>query len=584
MAKSFISDDEMDKLSPTSSKGFISDEEMDAMDKQNMAKAGQAGLEHFGNSAAMGYLPQLQAGAEKPMSYVLDKITGNHVSDDLPDYAQRRDENITRLEKQEKDHPVASTVGTIGGTVASAIPGAAAIGKLPGMAKLSTMAPYVAEGTKDATLASKVAALAGRTTAAAGSAAVQGALSNPGDVEGEVSPLQLRERAMQGGLSAAIAAPLHMAGEGVSKVGSYISDRMKDKAEKLAFRALGPFKRQVNQNRDEINAVGREALDSGIVRWKPGSAATIEERAQDATEASGKALGDLTDKLISMEGQASSSGMSRKQIAEKLKEKLLSENPAGIPGIDKRNQTFGGMIEEFRQDPMIKKIAASQGISYQDAEKLALRSGYKPKPLSFSDLRKAKMAVQGTEKQDGLINWNRLKNADIPIDEQFHRALAGQLREGEESGAAAIERAFGGGKTGELERLKTQFGHRKTAASISGNRADSQRANMLLGLRDAVLASGGAAAGAGALGGAAGEFLDGHEGALKGAKIGAAIGGLGSKIARDYGAQMSSKTADALSRLFQKSPVFEHILSKNPTLIPQLVESMERDNKRKGNY
>lgn len=559
------------------------------------AAEAQAGLEHFGSGATMGYLPHLQSMSEPITDRIMNATTGKNIEPapmmqslgalpilwggDTSDYVKARDENIARMNQQEKDHPTASMIGTLGGTAASALAGGAAIGRIPGMAKLATMAPVIAEGADAATLAARGSALAGRTASTAGSAGIQGAVSNPGDTKGVVDPLQLGDRATQGALGATIGAPIHLLGEGATQVGGYIANRLKDGAEKLAFRALGPFKRQVNQNRDEINDIGREALNSGIVRWTPGSAATIEERAKDAAESSGQDLGNLTDKLISMEGQASSSGMSRNQIADNLRGKLVTDNPAGIPGIDKRNQTFGNMIQEFEQDPKIKQIAASQGISYEDAEKMALRGGYQPKPLSFSDLRNAKMAVQGTKDQDGLINWNRLKNADVPIDEQFHRALASQLREGEESGAAAIEKAFGGGKTGELERLKDQYGNRQSAAEIAGNRADSQRSNLLLGLRDSVLASGGAAAGAGALGGAAGEFVDGHEGAIKGAKLGAAIGGLGSKFARDYGAQISSKTADSLSRLFQKSPVFETILRRNPTLIPQLIESIEKQNK-----
>lgn len=579
MAKAFISDDEMEKMAPSPSpspkKSFISDDEMDAMDNGNMMAAGQAGLEHFGNGAAMGYLPHLQAATQPAFDKVGDLLTGSHVYDDDGTYTQRRDENIARMKQQEKDHPIASTVGTIGGTAASALAGGAAIGRIPGMAKLATLAPGIAEGATEATLAARTAALAGRTGASAASAGIQGAISNPGDVEGEFSPIQAGERAKQGALSATIAAPLHLAGEGVSTVGSYISDRLKDKAEKLAFRALGPFKRQVNQNRDEINQVGREALDSGIVSWKPAGAATLEERASEAAGKTGQELGDLTDKLGALENEATKSGMSRKQIADNLRGKLTTENPQGIPGIDKRNATFGSMIEEFEQDPMIKKIAASQGIPYAEAEKAALQAGYQPKPMSFKDLRQAKMNVQGTKDQDGLINWNRLKNADIPTDEQFHRALAGELRSGEESGADAIEKAFYGEKSNQLKNLKDKYGNLQTAATITGNKADAQRANQILGLKDALYGSAGAS-----LGGTIGYQVDGVEGAKAGAALGGSIGAIGNKIARDYGSQMSAKTADALSKILQKSPMVGTILQRNPTLIPQLVESLERQNKR----
>lgn len=504
-----------------------------------------AGLEHFGNSASMGYLPQLQAATQPAFDKVGDLATGSHVYDDDGTYAERRDENIARMHQQEKDHPIASTVGTIGGAITSGIAGGAAIGKIPGIASLAGMA-----APEGASLATRAAALAGRTGASAAAAGIQGALSNPGDTEGEVSPLQMEERAKQGALSGAIAAPLHLGGEGVSKVGSYIADRLKDKANTLAFRALGPFKRQVNQNRDEIQDIGREALDSGIVGWKPGNAATLEGRADEASGKAGKDLGDLTDKLASLEDGATSSGMSRKQIADNLRKKLTTENAQGIPGIDKRNSYFNEMIDEFEN------------------------SAKKPN-MSFSDLRQAKMNVQGTSGQDGLINWNRLKNADIPLDEQFHRALAGELRQGEESGADAIEKAYYGQSSNQMKTLKDKFGNLKTAKEITGNKADAQRANNILGLKDAIYGGAGAT-----LGGTIGYQLDGTEGAKAGTALGGAVGSLGSKIARDYGSQMSAKTADALSNLFKKSPMVETILKRNPTLIPQLVESLERQNNK----
>ncbi len=505
----------------------------------------QAGLEHFGDAASMGYLPQIQSAVEPAMTKAMDLVTGNDVYEDLPGYVSRRDENIQRLEQQEKDHPIASTVGTIGGTLASAIPAGAGLSRLPGLSKLA-----MAAAPEGAGLAARSAALAGRTGASAGAAAIQGAVSNPGDTEGELSPLQLKDRAKQGVLSASIAAPLHLTGEGASKVGSYISNRMKDKAEKLAFRALGPFKRQANQNRDEINEIGREALDSGIIRKMPGSAATLEERASEAASTSGKALGDLTDELGNLEGQASYSGVTRKQIADNLRKKLMTENPSQIPGLSKRNEYFSNLIDEFQEKG--------------------------PKSLNFKALRSAKQAVQGTKDQEGLINWNRLKGADIPQEEQFHRALASELRTGEEQGADAIEKAFYGEGSNRIKTLKDQYGNRSTAAQIAGNKADAQRANQILGLKDALYGSAGAS-----LGGTVGYQMDGYEGMKHGAAIGGSIGAIGNKLARDYGSQVSAKSLDSLSKLMAKSPVIKTILERNPTLIPQLLESLEKQQRAK---
>lgn len=512
---------------------------------EKLKGAGTAALEHFGDSASMGYLPQLQAAAEAPMTKVMDMITGQNVGDDLPEYTQRRDENIARIKEEGEAHPLASAIGTLGGVAASAIPGGAALSKLPGIARLAA-----ARAAPGAGLAARAAALAGRTGAAAGAAGLQGLIANPGDTEGEVDPLQIEDRAKQGLIGATVGAPLHMGGEGLSTVGRAISDRFKNKASDLAFRALGPFKRQVNQNRDEVREIGREALDSGVIKWPPTNASGLEQRASLAAGESGKSLGDLTDRLSALENEATHSGMSRKQIAENLRKELLSENPSQIPGLSKRNESFDEMIGEFE--------------------------GAGPQNLSFKDLRSAKQAVQGTKDQEGLINWNRLRGADIPQEEQFHRALATQLRQGEESGADAIEKAYYGKESNQLKTLKDQFGRRQTAAQIAGNRADAQKANQILGLKDAIYGSGGAT-----LGGLLGYQLDGTEGAKAGAALGGSVGALGNKLARDYGSQVSAKTLDAVSKLAAKSPMIQKILERNPTFINQLIQSIELKENRK---
>ncbi len=483
----------------------------------------QAGLEHFGNAAAFGYLPQLQSAAEKPMSKVMDYISKRNVSKDLPDYTKRRDENIDRLGRQEKEFPAESLAGTIGGTISTALPigkAALAVPELARMAKTGLM---------------------GRTAVSAGSAGLQGALSNPGDEPEEVDILQLTERGKKGLHNAGIAGALHLGGEGVSKVGSYISDRLKNKASELAFRAIGPFKRQVNQNRDEIKEIGREALDSGVVRWTPGKAATLEQRAADASEEVGQQLGNLTEELSHLESGAIKSGIERKQIAKNLRDKLITDNPGSIPGIKERNELFEKMINDFE--------SAS------------------PNPrMNFAELRAAKTGVN-----KDLINYNRLKGADVPDKEVFHRALARELREGEETGAEAIEKAFYGKDSNRIKPLKEKYGRLEKVQEIAGKRADAQNANQILGLKDTIAGSTGAAIGAG---------LGYKLGSPKmGAAIGGTIGALGNKIARDYGAQFSAKTIDSFSKMLSKSPVFEKILSKNPTLIPQLLENIERKEK-----
>lgn len=177
--------------------------------KQEDAGAGMAALESYGDSATAGYLPQLQAITEKPMAKALDFITGNDVASQLPDYVQRRDENIARQDAQSKAHPAASAAGTLAGIGASAL--------MPGAA--------VAKATKGAGLAAKIGA-------GAAQGAITGAAYNPGDEKGVQNTFQVGDRAKNAVMGAAIGAPVAAVGAGVSRLADKhrMINRVKDSA------------------------------------------------------------------------------------------------------------------------------------------------------------------------------------------------------------------------------------------------------------------------------------------------------------------------------------------------------------------
>lgn len=171
---------------------------------------GQTALEGYGNGATLGYLPQLQAATAPAMNWVLDKLTGNHVSEeDDSTYLQRRDENILRQTKQAQDNPItAGGSKIVGGLTSAFIPmGAIVEGATIGKAAL--------QGAK--------------------AGAVMGALSNPGDVEGEFSGPQLGDRLKNAAIGATIGAPLSALGQGVSKaVGRKAIEKVSDDLEVAA--------------------------------------------------------------------------------------------------------------------------------------------------------------------------------------------------------------------------------------------------------------------------------------------------------------------------------------------------------------
>lgn len=522
MAKDFISDDEFAQLDKQGKvqahqPEFISDDEMQGIDDHNQKGASLAALEHFGNAASLGYLPHLQAMAEKPMAKALDLITGNHVADSLPDYASRRDENIQRLSNQEKEFPHASLAGSIGGSIASGV-GASAL------------------------MPVEAASLPGRVAQAAKAGALVGAASNPGDVEGEVNPLQLKERGQNALISGALSAPLQLGSEAVGKVGGYLADKVGGFAEKKAFKALGPYQRNVLQNQDDINSIGRTLLDEGVIGKVPRSYETLAERAGAAKDASGQDIERIVNELSSKEGAPS---LSRQEMANQLRQKLLADS--NVPGVAAKNQKLSALIDEFAPGPSVGEISSSDSLPLKDARNLK----------------------QGVGDQ---IKWDRLPGADIPVEEEFHRGLYNQLKQGEEGIASDLAKA---GKIPDgnnfLEAKKT-YGNMAEAEDIASKRAAKEQANRFLGLTDTI--AGGAGAGIGAY---LGEQAGGHEGAKAGAAIGGGIGAFGNKLGRTYGNQVLATSGDALSKFLAQSPVLAQAVKNNPALAPVLLNTLKKD-------
>ena len=184
---------------------------------QETGGAAQAALEGFGQTASMGYLPQLQAAAETGVDKLGEFFGVGPAAADaklreqgfkLPErgYVQARDENIARQEAQAKEHP-----------------GASMAGKGAGIAVTSMLPVGAAKGA---------ASFGGAALRGAATGAAQGAAYNPGDVKGEVSPLQLEDRGKNALIGGAVGAPLGAIGHGVTKLAdkSRMVDKVKDSA------------------------------------------------------------------------------------------------------------------------------------------------------------------------------------------------------------------------------------------------------------------------------------------------------------------------------------------------------------------
>lgn len=467
---------------------------------QEVADASPAALQGFGQGFSLGHLPQLQAAAEPLITKIGDVVTGQDQSADLPDYAERRDAWIASQLATQKANPKAYLGGQLSGGLTSAL-----------AVPMGTLA-------KGASL--------GKTVAASmGAGAAIRALQNPGDVKGEVSPLQLEERVKDIGMmvpvpgtemsvpAAAIDAAVPFIGPGLSKAGQ----TLRAGAERTAFKSLGPYAREAMKafGRGKVNDIGGTMIDTGAVGKMslPKSYETLAENLKNLKESAGQKLGDTVEMMAQKEG-GSPIGVSRSKIGDELQSELINTEATDAAGVLDRNAKMQAHIEAFR-NPGLPNGAAGP---VEDSI-----------PLLQAEMKKRAIGKE--------INWDRLPGADIPDTEAFNRALLTKLRGGVEEGGEALA-----SKTGypvdEFKSLKDQYGNLSEAAAIAEKRSQKNFANRFISPSD--YGVGMVGAGLGAMSGGSPEER------LKHAAMGASFG-LANKAARLYGNQMATTALNKAS-------------------------------------
>lgn len=293
----------------------------------------QTFLEHAGNMATLGYLPQLQA-ATKPAIYgILNKIYGTKI--DPGSYVESRDENIRRLQQEEEENPNAALAGKITGGVG----GAAAL-PLPKLAGLG-------------------AGIMGHIARGGVYGAATGALSNPGDTEGVVNPVQGLERTGNAISGAGIGA----ATGGVVGLGEKVFRGLKNSpqsarqfAEEKAFKGSGAMLRDMRtaEERDQVRELGRFMLDKGLI--KPGD--TFDDVAQKATRLNEDA-GSRLDRVYSEAGKSTQgrtfgfSPTADKQSVLSEADKALGMHVDRKSAINKLAAYFDDLAEKYPNQPSV---------------------------------------------------------------------------------------------------------------------------------------------------------------------------------------------------------------------------------------
>jgi hypothetical protein len=463
------------------------------------AGAAQAALEHFGNSASLGYLPQLQAGVEQalpdPSADVDSKLKaqGFKIDQKNPDYVSARDANIRRMNQEAADYPGASLAGTLAGAVTSG-------------AATSAIAPINA--------ATKL----GRIAQAAKAGALLGSVANPGDIEGEISPIQVGGR-IKGALGgAAVGAAGQGAIEGISSVGKTLANlpnKLQGKAEERAFKSAGAMLKDYRKADKEgrINEIGRFMLDNELV--KPGM------NVNDVAEGSAKIRNDLGDAI----GQAYDKAAAALQGADvpaanlspaKLADEFMSEFGAaqkGAPGGGARLKSVQAVVDD------LKSLPGDGG---------------------FTAVNKFRQAL------DDLVYAHDKTPGTLPETKQGLAALRSWLDQRVDGAISAVDRATKGRVSQDLPTLNRQYGLASEVSKISRDQALRQNANRFFSPTDYASAATGAVAGA-----ATGDDL---ESKLRNAAVGASLG-VANRAARRYGTPLVSQGLDKAGALLGKTPI-----------------------------
>lgn len=298
----------------------------------NMANAAAQG---FGQGASMGYLPQLQAMAEPVFSKVGDAVMGTNTYDDMPSYETRRDQWLKKQLDLQKQNPASYMGGQLVGGISSAL------------------------AVPQATLA-KTAGLGTKIAASLASGAGIRALQNPGDVQGEFSPMQLGER-FDDAFKAQVPIPYTnmsvpaMAIDAVAPTLGPLMNKggeaLKSVADTKAFKALGPYTREARQafSKGKIGEIGREVLDSGAISWMPKSYENLQKKLSSLKNTSGQKLGDTVERMA-QEETGTPIGVSRTKIADEMAidPKIINTEATDAAGALDRNAKMQSYIDSFR--------------------------------------------------------------------------------------------------------------------------------------------------------------------------------------------------------------------------------------------
>jgi hypothetical protein len=497
--------------------------------------AAMAGLDHFSNAVSAGYLPQIKAATAPAVDHTLywawkhglvPGLDPKNAPDsyeaykDNKTYVQRRDEAAKSLQDESAAHPTASIVGSIGGALNQAI----------------MMGPLLGGGSAAAEGVGTLQGLAPRLLKASALGAGVGAAQNPGDVEGQISPLQLEDRAKNAATGGIVGGLTQGAVEGISGIGNALKnapESLKNFAEEKAVKTTGASANDFKnaQLKGQVGPTGRVLLDEGIVTpfATPKTVANrlgqaIEDKSSQLNSLIGNAEGatqDLSKFSPAQQASLKAAEFNPKTVAENLKQQIIDKYPSVPrqeiqPALDKIDAWLGSK-QGVMSPSQVQSMKQQMGRFLKDSD-------FYTQPQSFG--------------KEGILSVRRA------------------LKEGVENSADAYANVLGQ-QGGQVKSTNQALGQLLQANKMVQGKMARDSANRAFGLTDSIMGAGGADVGAKIAGG-------------PGALIGGAIGGIGNKLSRTFGNSLMATSADTASKFLQNN---SDTLSKVGTPVLNAIKS-----------
>lgn len=470
----------------------------------------QTQLENFGNTVSMGYLPQIQAGFEKYLSPNPTKEIDEQLGIQEPSYVQMRDQNINRQQSQNERNPESALFGTLGGVAVQA----------PLIAKTAVQA-----GT----------GLMSRLAGGAGTGFGLGAVSNPGDIAGQVSPLQGEERLSNAALGGVFGVVGQGLGEGVAKTGRAIRnapETLERAANTTAFKATGAvlkdFRKAFGNNTP--NEVGKTLLAKNLIQAGD-SLEDIAIKTSGAKQEAGQTIRKVYDQVNKFIKDYTDDAIEGRKFTSREKALLDSTK---LNGTKIAGEARVAVIKAFKNNPGNTEAKNKVLSALDDVAAMG-------DDIDLADLIESRQGI------DTQISYSK-QAKELPIVQQQLKTLRDSLHKAIQQRVRAIGVVVKDKKL--IETLRTankEYGQLSTAESAANGRIFRENSNRFFTLGDRI----GSLTG-GTIGALSG---DSPEERVKNGLIGVATGFATEKYGR-YSLPVVSRIAKSMGEALKKPAAF----------------------------